>query len=550
MKLRTCIGLMVGLLFMGVSTNAQALQVISGDITVNTTWGAADNEVLLRGAVFVRQPATLTILAGTTVYGEKASIGTLIIDRGAKINAVGTVASPIVFTSDQITPARGDWGGLILNGNAPLNVQGGVAIGEGDTGEYGGSNPSDNSGTLRYVRVEYAGIEFSPDNELNGIAFQGVGSGTMVDHIQVHANKDDGIEMFGGTVNAKYVLCTSIADDSFDWTFGWTGKAQFWVAQQSGDDADQGIEADNLEEDHNATPRSAPTIYNMTLIGDPDTNEGDESDKGMLLRRGTGCIIRNAIVVGFKEEGLDIDDQATYQQAQTGGLVVDNSIFWNNNPNFSDSSDDTAPPFTVEQFANTIMTDVQVTDPMLGAPYDLSSPDFRPSSGSPAVRGAVSVAIPPIDGFFESVDFIGGVDPDNDWTRQAWTTFGASTIAFGSIDIKANGQDGPMTVSSSSPVGLTISLDPGTYAGQNADLWLYTWVYTAAGWNLYSYVFPGGWRLGFWQTTTIPLTSLSGLTVFNGQLPAGAYYFYFVADDNADGVIDVTWWDAVEVTVQ
>ena len=137
----------------------------------------------------------------------------------------------------------------------------------GDTGEYGGTDPEDSSGILRYVRVEFAGIEFSPDNELNGIAFQGVGSGTVVDYVQVHFNQDDGIEFFGGTVNAKHLYCTGIRDDSFDWTDGWTGKGQFWVAQQRGDDADNGFEADNNGDDNEANPRSNPTIYNVTLVG-------------------------------------------------------------------------------------------------------------------------------------------------------------------------------------------------------------------------------------------------------------------------------------------
>ena len=146
--------------------------------------------------------------------------------------ADGTPDAPIIMSSDAAigSRARGQWGGLIINGSAPTNQ--GVTFGEGDTGAFGGNNPSDSSGTLRYVRLEFAGIEFSPDNELNGIAFQGVGSGTIVDHVQVHMNQDDGIEMFGGTVNLKYVLVTGARDDSFDWTDGWTGKGQFWVAQQ------------------------------------------------------------------------------------------------------------------------------------------------------------------------------------------------------------------------------------------------------------------------------------------------------------------------------
>jgi hypothetical protein len=419
-------------LFLMFSPISNALVTVNTNVTTNTTWGdtPAESEILLQGAIFVEAPATLTIQAGTTIYGEKASIGTLVVDQGAKIQALGTSTSPIVFTSDQAAPARGDWGGLIINGFAPLNVPGGTAEGEGDTGTFGGNMPNDDSGTLQYVRVEYAGIEFTPENELNGIAFQGVGSATTVDHIQVSFNKDDGIEMFGGTVNLKYVLCTGIGDDSFDYTMGWTGKGQFWVAQQRADDADQGFECDNWSENNNALPRANPTIYNFTVIGDPFTTYGDESDVGMLLREGTAGTFMNGIVQGFKDDGIDIDDEATYQQAQGGTLVVDNCIFWGNVPNFGDSSDDTGftPPFTVWEFMRQIMQNNQVIDPMLGDPYNQSDPDFAPAAGSPAVNGTVPVATPPNDGFFDTtVDFIGGVDPDSDWTQEAWTSFGSTS---------------------------------------------------------------------------------------------------------------------------
>ncbi|MYD86034.1 MAG: T9SS C-terminal target domain-containing protein, partial [Acidobacteria bacterium] len=191
------------------------LCIVSGRITADTTF-TADSLWLLDGAVFVEEPARLTIEAGTEVFGRSSTNGTLIIARGAQILANGTADAPIVMTSDQKIGdrARGDWGGLIINGRAPLNVPGGEAEGEGDTGVYGGTDPDDDSGHLYYVRVEFAGSEFSPDNELNGIAFQGVGRGTEVDHVMVKFNKDDGLEFFGGTVEVKHVICFAIADDS------------------------------------------------------------------------------------------------------------------------------------------------------------------------------------------------------------------------------------------------------------------------------------------------------------------------------------------------
>ena len=406
--------------------------VVSGAVTSDTTWGS-DRYWVLRGAVFVDAPARLTIDAGTEIFGEFATNGTLIIARGAQILADGTADAPIVFSSDQPIGERGraDWGGLIINGRAPINVPGGEAVGEGDTGTYGGSDPTDDSGHLRYVRVEFAGTEFSPDNELNGIAFQGVGSGTEVDHVMVKYNKDDGLEFFGGTVAVKHVVLQGIADDSVDWTDGWTGKGQFIIVMQSGDDADQGIEADNNGDNNNLTPRSNPTLYNLTLIGDPDTDQGSESDIGMLLREGTSATIRNFIVLGFKEASVDIDHAATFEQVDNGSLTLGSGIIHGNcvvsrcDGQFRPDSDDAAASVTTKDFV-TGSPDVWFVDPVLADPYNLSNPDYRPAAGSPALTGAVTPAVPPNDGFFEIANFIGAVGPagsgQDDWW-QGWTDF-------------------------------------------------------------------------------------------------------------------------------
>ena len=412
-----------------VEGQAKPIVRLQGSITSNQTL-TADNDYLLVGAVFVRPPATLTIEPGTTIYGEQASNGTLVISRGARIEAEGTRTRPIVFTSDQEpgTRARADWGGLIINGFAPLNVPGGTALGEGDTGRYGGNRPNDNSGTLRFVRVEFAGTEFSPDNELNGIAFQGVGNQTTAEFLQVHFNKDDGVEFFGGTANLRFTLVTFAADDSFDWTDGWTGKGQFWIAHQRGDDANNGFESDNNGENNNLSPRSNPTIYNITLIGDPTTRAGSESDNGMLLRAGTGGTIANAIVMGFKESGVNIDDAATFTQAGNGTLRITSSIFFRNNPNFSnDASDTPRPSSTTATLVQSRMPNNRVVNPKIRVPFNYQNPDYRPRGGnnpSAAVDGRVRVAVPPNDGFFQAVTFIGAMGPEeaDDWT-DGWTTY-------------------------------------------------------------------------------------------------------------------------------
>ena len=380
--------------------------ILEGDLEDRTL--SSDYAYLLRDAVFVKDGVTLTIEPGVTIYGENATNGTLIVAQGGKIMAEGTADDPIVMTSDAAIGerGRGQWGGLIINGRAPTNQ--GITFGEGDTGAFGGNDPNDSSGVLRYVRVEYAGVEFSPDNELNGIAFQGVGSGTVVEYVQVHMNQDDGIEMFGGTVNLKYALVTGARDDSFDWTDGWTGKGQFWVAQQYGDDADNGFENDNSSKNNEALPRSAPTISNVTLVGDPD---GPESDNGMLIREGAAGMYTNFIVVGFTKVGIDINTESSHKQAEDGNLVIRNSIFFNNSGgNFGDEKDDDG--FDEAAWATGLGN--KETDPSLSDPYNKDNPNFTPSTTS-------MTAEIPADGFFDKVDFIGGVDPDNDWTK-GWTT--------------------------------------------------------------------------------------------------------------------------------
>jgi len=390
------------------------VRVIRGQFTTDLTL-TADTYWVLRGPVFILAPARLIVQPGTRVVGETATRGTLIIDRGAQIVANGTPAAPIVFSSDQPVGqrARGDWGGIIINGRAPLNLPGGVGIGEGDTGVYGGNDPNDNSGIIRYVRVEFAGIEFSPDNELNGIAFQGVGRGTTVDHVQVSFNKDDCLEWFGGTVDVKHVVVAACGDDSLDWTFGWTGRMQFAIVQQRGDDADRGIEADNQAGNNDLLPRSSPTIFNVTLVGDLSTTFGAESTEGIRLREGTAGFIRNLIVTGFKSNGVNVSNSSTLAQVAAGTLRVTNGIVFNNGKNFASGASTlvTAAAGTLHQ-----------VDPELIDPFNQGNPNFRPRTTSPALF--LPTAVPPNDGFFQIAQFIGALsaDPAADWTA-GWTSF-------------------------------------------------------------------------------------------------------------------------------
>jgi hypothetical protein len=396
--------------------------VVTGEVTGSETW-VNSNYYVLRGAVFVRDGATLNIQAGTRIIGESGSVGTLVIDRGGRIMAIGTAQAPIVFTSDQAigTRNRGDWGGIIINGRAPVNLAGGEGAGEGDTGIYGGTDPNDNSGVLRYVRVEFSGIEFSPDNELNGIAFQGVGRGTQVEFVQAHMSRDDGLEWFGGTADVKRAVVSNAADDSFDWTFGWSGRAQFIAVTQRGDDADNGIEADNNEFNNNALPRSHPQIYNITMCGDPDTNEGGESPRAANLRRGTAFTIRNFLITGFKTVGFQIETTNTATTGPVDGGVsqMGAGVAWGMPTNMHAS---VMTYVTSGRFPN-----VRVgVDPGLStaACANHAAPNFQPSSIASLAGGQLAPILPPNDGFFETVTFIGAVPPAPapNW-MDGWTSF-------------------------------------------------------------------------------------------------------------------------------
>jgi hypothetical protein len=391
-----------------------ALCVLSGRITTSLTL-TADKPYLLSGPVFIGDGDSETVLnieAGTTIYGLKdpGSPGTLIIDRGSRIEAVGTADAPIVFTSDQLEGQkdRGDWGGIIINGFAPINGCDSApcsAEGEGSTGVYGGDDPADNSGTLKYVRVEYAGTLFSEDNELNGIAFQGVGSGTVVDYIQVHMNKDDGIEFFGGTVSAKHVVLTGVGDDSIDWTDGWVGNIQFAIVKQYEDTGDNGIEADNNKANNDLLPRSNPTLANLTFVGNSNT------DIGILVREGTGVTISKAVISGFGDACLILDNPATFANACTedGSLVNMDNIVLNCETQIEEP--DTAeftPDCSTQSIFDRGVGNQSTRDSVLN--------NYMPIADSVLTESAEAAEL---GAWFDEANYIGAIG-DTDWTA-GWT---------------------------------------------------------------------------------------------------------------------------------
>ena len=432
---------------------AQSPVVIEGNITSNRTL-TSDNTYLLRGFVRVDSLATLTIQPGTIIFGEAATQGSLIVKPGGKLIAEGTAQRPVVFTSEFARqgasrgPRYGDWGGLILLGSAPINVAGGRAAIEGPGDFYGGSNPADNSGSLKYVRVEYPGIAFSPNNEINGITFGGVGSGTTVEHVQVSYSGDDSFEWFGGNVNCKYLIAYRGWDDDFDSDFGFTGKLQYLVGLRDPLVADQsnsnGFESDNDGAGSSNAPLTAPTWWNVTLLGPKVTDTTTINTlyrRGMHLRRNSQNKIGNALIMGWPT-GLYLDRSGTINGAINGTNYVKNSIIAGST---TKSVDTTGSPnltfdpvnwFTTTNSGRIFTSNSQV---MLENPANLLAPDFRPKTGSPALTGATAV---PAEAFFDAAggSFVGAFG-STDWTA-GWANFNPVNYV---TDVKTEGTNSPVS---------------------------------------------------------------------------------------------------------
>ena len=286
--------------------------VLDSDITENVTLETGKTYTL-NGGVHVKSGATLTIQPGVTIVAQHdETVDYILIEQGAKIDAQGTAAQPIVMTSEK--KEAGAWGGLHICGYAHTNNGSGKS--EIGNAPYGGNNDADNSGTLKYIRLEYTGYAFDEEHEANGVSFYGVGNGTTVEHLQAYQGSDDGFEFFGGSVNVKYMVVTSCSDDSFNWTEGWNGKAQFLVAYQEGESSlgyacDCLMECDNNGTNNAATPVAHPTIANATLIG----NGGDA--QGVRLRAGTQVELYNTIITG-KGKPLTVETNETENALKDG----------------------------------------------------------------------------------------------------------------------------------------------------------------------------------------------------------------------------------------
>ncbi|EDM79188.1 putative lipoprotein [Plesiocystis pacifica SIR-1] len=386
---------------------------VNADINEDTTW-TADKIYVLTSEIYVNG-ATLTIEPGTLVRGASGSA--LIIEKDAMLVADGTADEPIVFTSNNIgnSPTSGDWGGLVLLGTAGINLAGGIGQAEGFTNppEYGGGESPDtahNCGTLRYVRVEYAGFAISEGNELNGITFFACGTDTTVSYVQSHMGLDDGIEMFGGGFDADHIVVTGANDDSLDMDQGFQGRVQHVFIHQNPEVGDNCFEVSNQGTDFAATPKTNPEICNATCVGSGSTGE---KSKGLTIKEGTHGSWYASIFTNATNEATNLSDDATADEAVAGNIAIENNIFVANlGATEHASGSDTVPAADwaawIADAARANLTD----DPGL-ASADWGAPNPMPAND---VTGNGMGC--------DGTSYIGAVDPaGEDWTAASWINY-------------------------------------------------------------------------------------------------------------------------------
>ncbi len=362
---------------------------LTGNITANATL-TSGSSYKLSGGLHVKAGNTLTIEPGVTVVAvDDDAPDYILIEQGAKIDAQGTASNPIVMTSE--LKKSGAWGGIHICGRAHTNAGEGV-LSEIGNAPYGGSDDSDNSGTLRYIRLEYTGFALDEEHEANGISFYGVGNGTTVEYVQAYKGSDDGFEFFGGSVNVKHMVVTDCTDDSFDWTEGWNGRGQFLVAYQSGEEeCDCLMECDNNGNNFDATPVAHPILSNLTLVGDNSAN----NTRGIRLRAGTQAEIYNSIITG-KAKCITLETEQTEQALLSGTSKLQHIAM-------SSDLDSENGIYTAEMFAAATG----------------NSTDYVNALANDYV-GTISGGVTPDDPFFTRVDYKGAVSASDDWT-SGWT---------------------------------------------------------------------------------------------------------------------------------
>jgi len=421
--------------------------IINSDIT-GTRNLVNDSIYVLEGQVNVS--GIINIEKGTIIKGDKLTKGCLVVLRGGKINAIGTSGEPIVFTSRMEPGLRnaGDWGGIIIVGNAPVN-QSNPSV-EGLTREVtygGGNNPADNSGSLRYVRIEFAGIALQPDKEINGLTLCAVGSETTIDHVQVSYSGDDSFEWFGGTVNAKNLIAYCGLDDEFDTDYGYSGHVQFVLGVRNPRVADvsasNGFESDNDGSGTTATPQTAPVFSNVTLIG-PFKTTGDKNvnsmfGAGMHIRRNSSLSVFNSVFAGWNTAGLLLDGTTTYANATAGNLVIQNCVLSGTKGTAVNGAGGVTADQALTFFNsgnNQIIAD-NATTGIGNSFYDATKTgaeaaptSFLPAAGSPLLSGALFTNAKLADNFFDKTPTYKGAFGTTDWTKEQWTNFDPQNTVY------------------------------------------------------------------------------------------------------------------------
>lgn len=367
--------------------------VLTGTVTADKmltaeTW-------TLKGYVYVEDGATLTIPAGCVIKSDIVEKGALIVERGAKIMAEGDPNNPIVFTSGQPKGQRrpGDWGGIIILGKATTNRSTEPTIEGGVGRQYGGTDDNDNSGVLKYVRVEFAGIASEPGSEINGISFGGVGRGTTVENVMVSYGNDDAFEFFGGTVNCKNMIAFSTSDDDFDFDYGYTGSITNAISfkhPQFADpgDASNGIEADNDGSGTNATPNTHPKLSNFTMVGPNDAkNTQANHNLGNRWRRNVEFDVDKSIIIGHMKGGFSTESAGTVDKYFAGTSTFTNNLVHAVTDPYKTkegSNGETNAMVKDKAELDGCETLATAADAGLTDPFNTTAPNFMPVSGGKA----------------------------------------------------------------------------------------------------------------------------------------------------------------------
>jgi hypothetical protein len=422
-------------------TGPAPVVVSAQTITTNTTW-TRNNIYLLNGFVYVDNGATLTIEPGTIIKGDLTNKGSLIIRRGARIDARGTATQPIVFTSNQPAGSRapGDWGGIIICGNAPQNLPGNPTIEGGVVANFGGTDPNDNSGFLQYVRIEFPGVAFLPNNEINGLTLGAVGAGTTIDHIQVSYSGDDSFEWFGGTVNAKYLIAHRGTDDDFDTDNGYSGKVQYGVALRDpavGDFASGGVsngfESDNDANGSTNAPQTSAVFSNMSIFVPSGTLASPYANSNaMHIRRNSAESIFNSVFTG-RPYGLLLDGATTQANAASGALALSNNVLASYATNRK-ARVNSGTTYNAKSFVGA-SNDTTATVAGLGLNadnYSLTAPNFQPEALSMLATGAAFTNARLSSSFFDRVSYRGAFAPNGAGANWAtgWTNFNPQTTCY------------------------------------------------------------------------------------------------------------------------